>query len=557
MPAIAANRVDQAAETSLPVRHLRVRVSESWLALLVLGVGGLNLAVLAGQLPGLVGSLYRNADSAVGLVLADGLGAKHDPGAVITLGHYHYYEAWLLETATRALPDHWHVWEAMPFVIAFLGIALMGWAACRVFGRFAAMLTVVVMLSPGNEMREILFTPDTHGYFVAHTALLAAALVFVADRACRGPLSSRLLIGVALPVVALSAVAGTDELFEVVALPSLALAGWMGWWLHPGEVQRRLAFFCIGVCAASIAGAQLLDGLMSTNHVVSSPFGISFLGSEAISFGAITSNVTIAVTALTNLAGGSVLGTDLLGVGLLLFAIGCVARLGKAVLQHLFEPPSSRALASRDGSTTLLRDLYTRFWTLVVALSLAAYVLTNLPTDAGTARYLPGVFAGAAALMGALAGTRHGRRALLSLAVAAFAIVIATNHVIQGTPAFGPGPPPSTSQQMLRFARANGATRGYAPYWDAAVMTWQTSGALKAYPAELCGAYLCPFPFNRSSAWYRPESGVHSFLVTQRQSVTAEAITSSPASLGKPARSAQYGAYIVFVYDHDLAADLR
>lgn len=557
MAALAADRAEEPpAQRPFPTTRLRTIVWEYWPALLVLGAGSLNLVALAGQLPALVDSLYRNADSAVGLVLADGLGSKHGAAQVITLGHYHYYEAWLLETATRAVPDHLQVWEAMPFVIAFLGIALMGWAACRVFGRFAAMLTVVVMLSLGNEMRQILFTPDTHGYFVAHAALLAAALVFVADRARRGPLSWQLLIGVGLPIVALSAVAGTDELFEAVALPSFALTGWLSWWLRPGAVQRRVAVFCIAICGASIVGAQLLDGLMSSYHVVSSPFGVSFVGSEAISFGAISSNVTMAVTALTNLAGGPLWGTEADGVGLLLFAIGCLALIGKAVVQRLLRPHGS-VMASRDSSATLPRDLYTTFWMLVVVLSLAAYVFTNLPADASTARYLPGVFAGAAALLPALAGMRPGQRALLGVAVAVFGILIAANHLIDGTPAFGLGPPASTSQQILRFVRANGATHGYAPYWDASVMTWQTSGALKAYPAVPCGSELCAFPLNRSSAWYRPESGVRTFLVTKRRPLSEpESIPTASPSLGEPASSATFGPYTVYIYDHDVAANL-
>jgi hypothetical protein len=203
-----------------------------------------------------VRSLYQNADSATALVLADGLGASHDASRVVTLGHYHYYEAWLLEKATAGLPDHWQLWEAIPFVIPFLGIALLMWAAWRALGAFAALLTAVIMVALGDEMREILFTPNTHGYFVAHTALLAGALVFLADRADRGRLTWPLLLGAGVPLTALSAVAGTDQLFEFVALPSFALAGCLGWWRHTGAAQRNIAIFCVAVAGISIIGCQ-------------------------------------------------------------------------------------------------------------------------------------------------------------------------------------------------------------------------------------------------------------------------------------------------------------
>jgi hypothetical protein len=521
---------------------------DRWLVPTLLIAGAVNLVVLLAQLPGLVRSLYENADSATALVLADGLGASHDASRVVTLGHYHYYEAWLLEKATAGLPDHWQLWEAIPFVIAFVGIALMVWAAWRALGAFAALLAGVVMVALGDEMREVLFTPDTHGYFVVHAALLAGALVFVADRASRGRLTWQLLVGVGVPLAALSTLGATDQLFEFVALPSFALAGCLGWWRHPGADQRNIAFFCIAVCGVSIVGCQLLDSAMIENGVVSQLFPLAFVGAEAL-----LSNVQVAVTAVAYLGGGSFWGAPVKGTQLLVFAVGALALVGVgALLRFLWRYASS--LRVRERTTSGPRDVYLAFWMFVVALSLLVFTLSSLPDGLATARYLPGVFAGSAALLPTLMGSSTASRVSLATAVATFATLVATNHLIEGTPA-GLGPSRSASYDILNYVRAEDAAHGYAPYWDASVMAWQTRGALKVYPAIPYGPGLHPFPFNQISTWYTPVSGVRTFLVSDSRPVP-ESFTTAPAPLGKPVSVAVFGSYTVDIYDHDIAEDL-
>jgi hypothetical protein len=521
---------------------------DKWLASVLLTAGAVNLVVLLAQLPGLVRSLYENADSATALTLADGLGAGREASRVVTLGHYHYYEAWLLEKATAGLPDHWQLWEAIPFVIGFVGIALMVWAAWRAVGAFAALLTAVVMVALGDELREVLFTPDTHGYFVAHTALLAAALVFLADRAGSGRLTWPLLVGVGVPLAALSVLGATDQLFEFVALPSFALAGCVGWWRHPGAAQRNIAIFCAVVCGISIVGCQLLDHAMIESGVVSQYFPLAFVGAEAL-----LANLQVAVTAVSYLGGGLFWGAPLKGTQLLVFAVGALALVGVGVLLRLLWRYAS-SLGVRERTTSASRDIYLAFWMFVVVISLLVFTLSNLPDGLATARYLLGVFAGSAALLPGLIGSPTARRASLATAVAIFATLVATNHLIEGTPS-GLGPPRSAAYDALNYVRAADADHGYAPYWDASVMAWQTRGALKVYPAIPYGPGLHAFPFNQISTWYKPVSGVRSFLVSDSRPVP-ESFTAAPASLGKPVGVAVFGPYTVDIYNHDIAEDL-
>jgi hypothetical protein len=86
------------------------------------------------------------------------------------------------------------------------------------------------------------------------------------------------------------------------------------------------------------------------------------------------------------------------GVQLLVFAVGALALVGVGVLLRLLWRYGS-SLGARERTTTGSRDIYLAFWMFVVVLSLLVFTLSNLPDGITTARYLPGVFAGAAALV--------------------------------------------------------------------------------------------------------------------------------------------------------------
>jgi hypothetical protein len=512
----------------------------------------LNLTVLATQLSTLLSALYSNPDTATPPVLA-ALAGPRSYSHPVTLGNYHYYEAWWLNTVTRGLPAHWQIWEALPFAIAFVGIALMAWTAWRVLGTSAAVLTTVLMLALGDAMRWMLFTASTHGFVVAHAALLMAVGVFIAKRGERGALSWSLLAGAGVPLVALSAAGATDQLFEIVFLPSFALAGCLAYWRSPGGAAWKIAIFCVTVSIASIIGGELLNGLMRSQNLTYAPLAISFVGPQAI-----LSNIQLTIVSLAALGGGSFFNVPVKGTELLVFAAGMIALVGIGVVLRLISQ-HAKLLDKRVG-LGLTRELYVSFWALVVVLSLAAYLLSNLPVAEGDVRYLPGVYAGVAALMPLLAGRLAARRAILTASVAVFAVLIAVNHLIEGPIGIGtgvePGVPTSdVAYQMLHFVEAEHASHGYAPYYVAPVVTWETRAKLKTYPIQPCGSGLCPFPFNQSANWYQAQPGVRSFLISDSVALPGT-VTSAPSAFGPPAATATFGEYTVYVYNQDIAAEL-
>ena len=186
----------------------------------------------------------------------------------------------------------------------------------------------------------------------------------------------------------------------------------------------------------------------------------------------------------------------------------------------------------------------------VVVLSLAAYVLTSVGIE-GANRYLPGVYAGSAALLPVLAGRRVLQRALLAGAVALFAFLIATNHLIEG-PRIGSGPSRGDAYKMLDFVRAEHADHGYSTYEVAPVATFQTHAALKVYPIFVCNGTVFGGALSEINTWYRPKAGTRSFVITQ----SGSSFASTPPQFGGPLAMESIGPYSVYVYGHDVAANL-
>ena len=514
-----------------------------WSVLALAAAAVLNVIVLLAQLRGFIAGLYRIPDMAFSEVLT-ALSGSAGPGRVVVLGSHPFYEAWWLEKATAGLPHHWQIWEALPFAIAFLGIALMAWAAWRVYGGFAALLTTTVMLALGDGMSVVLFSADAHGYVVAHGALIAAAVVFLAERAVRGRLSWPLLVGVGIALTVLGAVGATDPLFEFAFVPSLAVAGCVTWWRHPGYAQRQLAVLCVAVSLATIVVAQLLDALMRSEHVVASSFPISFVGSSAI-----LTKLQTTIASVASLAGGEFFGRPASGTSLLVFAVGALAVVAVlAVLGLVWR--YAKSLDRRSSSMTTAQDIYVAFWMGVVVLSLAAYVLTSVGIE-GADRYLPGVYAGTAALLPALAGRGVLQRALLAGAVALFAVLVATNHLIEG-PLTGSGPSRGESYKMLDFVRAEHADHGYSTYEVAPIATFQTHAALRVYPIFVCNGTVFGGALSEINTWYRPKAGTRSFVITQ----SGSSFASTSPQFGAPLATYSIGPYSVYVYGHDVAANL-
>jgi hypothetical protein len=111
---------------------------------------------------------------------------------------------------------------------------------------------------------------------------------------------------------------------------------------------------------------------------------------------------------------------------------------------------------------------------------------------------------------------------------------------------------PQHADEIVRVLDRAGARRGYAGYWDAQNLTWQTGMHLLVAPVNNCADALCPNNFFTIESWYRPHGGPTFLLVD----ATLPVIHAPP--FAKTATSThRFGPLTLYVFDTDIASHIR
>jgi hypothetical protein len=517
-------------------------------------VGVANLVVLLVQTPALVRSLYLNADNASALVLP-ALAGHAPAGAVVNLGDHPWYEPWWLMRASAGLPGYRQLWQAAPLLLALLGAALVAACAWSALGALAGLLCAVVLLAASEALRGILDVPESHGLVVLHLAALCGALLFVCRRAVSGRLTLTPALLVGVPLVAFTAAGLTDQLLLLSGLAPFMLAPLVCLLRLRSRAWLAVSAFAFAAGVLSLLLALLLAQLMRDQHVVHAPFPLDFVSSDAI----LTSLQNLVAT-LALLGGGDFFGEAVRPHSVLTLIAGALTLAAfAAILRALWSwarsTPSAVVTSSPHAAS---RELFTAFWALVLVLVLAVFALTSVSSNTSDGRYLIAAWVAIAALLGVLSTAPSARTALI-LAVALFGALNLWSEVSAGVQRAGVGPNQRLARAIQHFALAHGASVGYASYWDAAPVTWETRLRVHAYPIEPCASHtgVCRFYATQINSWYVPRPDTRTFLLTDARPAVPSAVAAAPASLGRPLAQQAIGEGLtVYVYDHDIAAEI-
>jgi hypothetical protein len=104
----------------------------------------------------------------------------------------------------------------------------------------------------------------------------------------------------------------------------------------------------------------------------------------------------------------------------------------------------------------------------------------------------------------------------------------------------------------VRYLDREGATRGYAGFWDAGNLTWQTDKHLLVAPVSNCGTQLCPNNFFTIRSWYEPTGG-STFLLLD----STLPLIHAPPFASRAAKKQRFGPITVYVFDYDIAKHIR
>jgi hypothetical protein len=514
----------------------------------------------------LVHVIYLHADAASAPVLGDLLdNAPSD--RVVVLGNYPWYESLGFMQATRSLPGHRLLWEAAPIVFALAGFAGILWAAGRTFGRWATGITAALLFCIPAQVMYVLFSLNFHGQSVVHAALLGTLLVFLTLRGGTLPRAWHVALCV-LAGIFTGIGLGSDNLLVVSGLIPFLGAAAAVWWVSPTRRHGAMFGSAVGIVVVAEIVSRLLVRAEKHDKIFQKRYHLHFSNITD----AFPHNFTGLFDSLTFLGNADYSGNDVDPVGVMRFtaAVLLVLVLALAVRwswRFAMRLPDMRRGVDEPGSAA--RVAYGAFWGLTLVGVATSYVVTAAYQDKFTARYLVSLYVAMAALVPLLGwqawtaraaiGTWSPRlRAVTATGVTVFvALVVAA--ALRGEPTSNPSHFPTGKDvaALQRFAEQQGVKIGYASYWDAPAITWQTKGKLTLYPVWECTApakQMCRFNLHVMSNWYTPRTATKTMLVID----PTQPLLGFPPdqALGTWTATAKFGQLTAYVFSYDIASHI-
>ena len=520
------------------VARPRVIWSPAWLRdhlhWLVALLGGVYLILLLARLPELIGAVNWNSDSASLFVIAE----LYDGGEAYRSSRGSWTTLWW-HLLTQPLPGHRQLWLATAPALMLATAGLMALGAWRALGRREAILVAALALAAGPVLLPHLLHDDTHNPVLLVTALLALYLLALARTEWPRAVSAATVVAVGAILGA--SIASDPLLVPAGLIPFLAAALLLR--------SRRIAIVAVSTVAVSLIAAAVTSSVMRNAGWHTYPPQAEFLEP-----GTLTAHLGFMVETLVRLGNG-----DFFGQRVDLDSLVAVACAGLTLIALPVPAVVAwRELRRRAERLDPARTAYVGFWATAWLATALAFVLSTRGDTKGTSPegYLIPMLYGIAALVPLAA--RRLSSAWISAGVAVYvaAGVLALAEQRNEEPQFASSMAQAHGE-LVAIAEKTNVTTGYAGYWDAANLTWNSRFRVRAYPIAECQPKpgvtgLCPFFYNRLASWYEPRPNTRTFLVVDPS--TTWVSHPPPAELGRPIGFYDLKTVQLYLYPYDIAS---
>jgi hypothetical protein len=506
------------------------------------------LGLLFASFGAIVEVIYANADISSAPVIGE-LFPSAPSDASTVLGYHPWYTTLWFELATRWVPFHRELWEVGPWVAAVAGIMLVAWSAAKVAGQWAGWLVGVVLICASPRLLTIQFGSDLHGATAVNVCVLGAFLVLLVRHGGRiGHPVTHVLLCLLVSAITAAGLASDALLVPAGVVPFVAAGfGQLRW--TPGPIGRRVALTTTLVAVATVAGAEIAIAAMHRVHVYTGAHTIEF-----VSWNGLLDNLLHYLQSLTDLFNGDFGGAAVTARSTL--ALACALLLGAGLVAGVRSGLAQvQRLQSARPETPAAREAYVTFWFLALVLPSLAFILLTLG-QVGLGRYL--VSSGYAVIaLAAVSLSRLGYAGRVAAVAAACVLVTASIVSLAARDIeanSGHYPRKDVARFLSTFAQGEGLRYGYAAYWVAAPLTWESRLHVEVYPVVPCPtpSGLCSYPWHEISSWYTPRPSTRTFLVTD----TRYGPSTADFHLADPAEIVTYGQYTIYVYGYDVASKL-
>ena len=191
------------------------------------------------------------------------------------------------------------------------------------------------------------------------------------------------------------------------------------------------------------------------------------------------------------------------------------------------------------------------YWATTLVCSVVAYVLTvQVKSDRYLVIAVPAVVATVAPLWDSARSRRRlvvGCGAFLAAGLVALACgdwALPIRRQVE----------PAQANRIQAVVQRDHLGIGYAGYWDAAALDWDSRMRLHIYPVVVIAGQFEPMDITRIASWYRPRRTPSFLLLEPHDSDLADRL---PPGLPRPQRIIHVGSATIAVYPFDIAADLH
>jgi hypothetical protein len=478
--------------------------------------------------PALVRDVGWNTDVSGPLALAERLRGS----GPVYIPHYGEWTTlwWLL--ATRSLPWHAQLWEATGYVFAVTAAVLLGWATTRVAGRWAGLTAAAAALVVGPFALRSLLTVALHVTNSFTAAVLGVALVLL-TRTRSWPLA--LAVGLLA-----GANAASDPLLWIAGIVPFALAAaLLARTTRRIDVAFRAAITLAVTIVSAVATNLTMHGLGF--HVVGLSIGLApvhDLPANTLHLGRM---VALLGGANYALPGGYPREPLRALLALLVFAAVVAPVVAAVKLTVRRTDPTARA--------------YACFWGAASIFLCVSFVITTNAAALGpnSVNYLLTLALAAGTGVALLAAQSRSGQLAVGLAIATVGAINIAGIAQGHAQIYATNPIRAYEPPLVRLLERKGVTRGYAGYWDAQNVSWQSGMRLLIAPVQPCAAQLCPYDFFTIRSWYEPNPGP-TFLILD---ATNRFIPAAPRFVAGATATYRIGPLTVYLFDYDIARHIR
>jgi hypothetical protein len=519
----------------------------AWLIPCGLAVAYLSLFVA--KLPHNLWVLGWNSDFASGFTVPATV-AETGTGGHTVLGTSGLYLPLWYGLLTARLPLHRTLWEIGPTLLFIATALTIGWSVAQIATRRAAVLAVLIVLVASAVTLSLFLAAVVHNTTYPCTALLGAYFIWLARG--EGRRRATALAAPLLAAVVLGMCLASDALIVSTGIIPFTLTAVLAC-LRRDRRSKLVALSSLTTVVIALPVAGLTSTIMS-----SLGFKTHAPAVEVAPLSLIPTHGQQLLNGLERLFNGYLGGPGSTGPLYAELGVACDIVMAVALLTLVIAGTRS-AMAftlSRwrvENSTTptqLATTLHVTYWVSSALTACGAFTFSTFVGSDYEAFYATVIFS-VAAVVPLFLSSRSRLRWLIPVGTSIFFIgsLAGLASPEDGSPAvFTP-----YERLIVKYARANHATAGYAGYWDASSLTWSSHEHVKVRPVFPCanpgGANLCIFPQETVPSWYVAKQR-RTFLLARPEELHY------PEGLGRPLATYSLGPGLMFIYPYDIASRL-